>query len=71
MKTRYEFLYKFLTSYFQSGEIEYQEFIAVFIGEMPEERVFFVNKCWRKLDPKGNGEVNKFDAQKVFRYFKR
>ena len=38
---------------------------------MPEERVFFVNKCWRKLDPKGTGEVNKFDAQKVFRFFLR
>ena len=56
-----------MCTYVQSGEIEYQEFIAVFIGEMAEERVFFVNKCWRKLDPKGSGEVNKFDAQNVFR----
>ena len=53
--------------YFQSGAVEYQEFISVFIGEMDEDRVNFVHKSWRKLDPKGNGVSGKYDAQKVFR----
>ena len=64
----------------QSGTVEYQviesdwiildypikEFIGVFIGEMPESRVSFVNKAWKKLDPKGNGIADKFDFRKVF-----
>merc|ERR1719167_528332 len=50
----------------QSGAVEYQEFISVFIGEMDEDRVNFVHKSWRKLDPKGNGVSGKYDAQKVF-----
>lgn len=50
----------------QSGEVEYQEFIAVFVGEMSEDRIQFLRKCWRKLDPKGTGSANVFDVQKIF-----
>jgi len=52
----------------QSNSIGYEEFLAGFIGEMTESRSSLVRKAWRKMDPKGNGECNIYDAKKVLNF---
>ena len=51
----------------KSNSIGYEEFLAGFIGEMTESRSSLVRKAWRKMDPKGNGECNIYDAKKVLK----